>query len=504
MITKNSVILAEPIVLGLDKPLVENSSDIVKGLMELSYGAMPYGETYRTEIAEVTADNGHTDVVEHVTTKLAESIREVFSQISTYGIGFARVLANELRNAQSDDHIIDAATSGLAIRFVNLDNDFLVSTLYPAGPKNVQFNYDSIDLSVIDRLQFNTDMCGELAKSYIDIQHPDIVRVMKDDECDSEEAFYSIMDVECLRSLFHHQNGRFDFTTVKTYRLALLFKMYVILSKMYSSDDPIKSLVGGTLTDYREYVSLLWNGLSTYLARMKGMVGVLRGRGIALHQNKPVRFNTVKRHFDLTNSTFEFQELHGDVTVFYTKPAADTLAANNYCLRDWVIGRLLCDLKGEAHVPDAALLSGNKLTGVMNAFMDFIRSGLLERRREVTEFLFQRAVNNFVMGNETLREFVAAMDEEGLNAEKIVHRMNSDFKCGYNLAVYLDNHPGMSTEDAVISSGVVQRFLRAIDCSLAANIIAETEYHSEHDDAVEKRKRLHAALIKVLVNKLMG
>ncbi|EBV8434056.1 hypothetical protein AVA65_07385 [Salmonella enterica subsp. enterica serovar Minnesota] len=504
MITKNSVILAEPIVLAESKPLVNNSSDIVKGLMELSYGAMPYTGNYRNEIVENTTDNGHTEVVEDVSTRLAEAIRGTFSQISTFGMGFAKTLAGELGNLEDHARIIDSATAALTVRFVNLDNDFLISTLYPAGPKNVQFNYDAIDLSVLDRLQFNKDMCEELAKSYIDIQHPDIVRVMKDEECATEAAFYNIMSMDALRDIFAHTGSRFNFLEVKSYQLPLLFKMYIILSKMYTNEDPIKSLVGGSLTDYREYVSLLWNGLSAYLAKLKITVNVLRSRGIALHQNKTVRLNPVKRHFELTNSAFDFTELHGDVTVFYTKPAVDALTSSNYCLRDFVIGRLLCNLQGDSNVPDTALLSGSKLGEVIDKFMSFIRNGLLERRREVVEFMFERAVNQFVMSNETLRTHVAAMDEDGFNAEKIIVRMNDGFKNGYQLAVFIDSHPEMSHLDAVMSSGIVTRFLRAIDCTLAADIIASTTYQSEHDDVVEKRKRLHAALIKVLVNKLMG
>ena len=504
MITKNSVILAEPIVLGHEKNLWDGSSAIIKGLIELSHGAMPYGDHYRDEIVEITADNGHTEILEQVTTSLADAIRATFGQITDYGIGFAKALERELSNWASHDTIVNDATNNLKIEFVNLDNDFLISTLYPTGPKNVQFEYNNIDMSVLSRLQFNNELCRELANTYIDTQHPDITAVMGDVDCHNDEAFYTIMDPEALHSMFVTNGKNIDFTAIKSFRLPLLFKMYVILSKMYASDDPIKSLSGGTLTDYREYVSLLWNGLSTYLAALKQRINVFRGRGIAIHQNQAVELRSGERRFEYTNDVFKYTRLEGSVTVFYTKPVVDTLSQGHYCLRDWVIGRLLCNLKGKTAIADSALLSGPLLEETLSEFYRVIRDGMNEKERELVEFLFERATVTFVNGNERLRTCATEMEGPGSAGEKIVDRMNADFKNGHNLAVYKKSHPEMSDLDVILSSGIVTRFLRAINCHLAADILKSTEHQSGNDDQVEKRKRLHYAVTKVLANKLLG
>lgn len=504
MINKNSIILAEPIVLSQTAPLVNNASDIIKGLMELSHGALPYSDHYRDEIVEVTADNGHTELMEEVSTSLAEAIRSTFSQVSTFGIGFARVLASELGNYSRNDYLIDDATGGLTMRFVNLDNDFLISTLYPTGPKNTQFTYNAIDMGVLGRLQFNTDLIDELASTYVDTQHPDVIKVMKDEDAGGQDAFYNIMRLDDLQGVFHHNGNIFDFTQIKSYNLPMLFKMYIVVSKMYASEDPIKALVGGSLTDYREYVALLWNGLSTYLAALKTRVNLFRARGIAIHQQKLVTLRKTERQFQSSNDKLEFLQLNGEVTVFYTKPVVETLQQNKYCLRDWVIGRLLCDLNGKGNVEDSALFSGCLLQDTLEDFYRVIRDGMKTKQRDLCEFLFQRAVNTFVNGNAELKAHIDAMEEEGIGSEKIVLIMNEDFKNGHNLSVTIDNHPEMDMLDVVMCSGVITRFLKAIGCKLAADIIKHTEHHSDVNDQVEKRKRLHYAVTKVLAEKLLG
>ncbi|WP_228493091.1 hypothetical protein, partial [Pseudomonas aeruginosa] len=52
-------------------------------------------------------------------------------------------------------------------------------------------------------------------------------------------AFYAITMLADLKSLFHYKGeATFDFTRVKSVRLNLLLKTYVILTKMYSQEDP--------------------------------------------------------------------------------------------------------------------------------------------------------------------------------------------------------------------------------------------------------------------------
>lgn len=503
MLTKNSIILAEPIAMACTA--ITPSSGIINGLMELSYGAMPYTQKYRDEIVETTAENEHTAAMEAVTTALAESIRKVFSQISTYGVGFARELTRELDHMDSRDRVIDTATAALDVRYVNLDNDFLVSSLYPQGPKNTNFSYSSTDLSALSRLQFNTDLCRELAETYIDASHPDVVSVMADEDCDADEAFYTLFSLDALQELFAHNGSKFNFLEIKSVRMPLLFKMYVVLSKMYASEDPVKALVGGTLTDYREYVSLLWNGLSAYLSMLKKYVGVMRARGLAMVETRQVRLDMVKREYPVINTTLEYEQLHGNATVFYTQAALETLMQNNYCLRDWVIGRVVCNLKGERHVTDVDLMQGDKLRGVIGKFIDQLEERLREKRRDVSNVLFTRAVHSFVQKHEELKDFVQGLDVPGIGSEKVIREMHKgDERIGHSLAYYIDKHPEMERFDAVMSCGVVGKFLRAIGCKLAAQVLTNTERLSEDDDLIDKRKRLHAAVTRVLVDELLG
>lgn len=504
MITKKSLIISEAMALNTEKVLLAEAGPVIAGLTELSYDAIPYGENYRDEIVESTLQNTeHNEIMEATTTALADLVKNAYGQINRYGIGYLEAMKNGLIDHVWNRDYWEVATGNLNAKFICIDNDFFTSLVYPTEVRNTTLNFSNVDLSEVRKLGISSPSDEELTE-WMKSGHPDINKVLENADCTLYQALTGVFDENILKELFHYNDATFNFSQVKTLDLNAIFQMYFVVTKMYGSEDPIKWLNKGSLTEYRNYISLLWNGLTRYLIQLKAYCEILRNRSIVVVENKKPKIELVNIR-EGVGAQFTYEVLTGDVVVTYSEAAIKVLEANNYSLTDWMMARILTNNgRGPRDVDNISLMSSSVAEDVNSSFVGRVKEVMVNNKRIICDAAWKSLTISFVNSIPELVELANGKTTKGIAGERIVTTMmeQDDIRWGYHIAYLSESHPEMEIGDVIMASGIVTAFLRAIDCRIAADILKGTEENAYEDKAVDKRKRLHMAIIDVLVNRL--
>lgn len=507
MIRPSSIALAEAIAVGVNTDTAIEVKPLLVGLNELSHGSAMYREDFREEIVKVTSDiTSHSAVLDATSTKLAESLRGGLDMISTYGVPFAKKLSQELMLMYTPDRLQQIVFSQLEYSFINVDDPFFDSPMFPTEVKNTSLSYTGVSLAALRRLEFNWPS-EEQVLEYVNSNHPDVAEIIQDTEYELGRAGCTLFDEAELGRMFAHNNFAFDFTKVKSLEINRLLKMYVILSKMYGSDEPVSWLVKGSLDDYREFVNLLWNGMTRYLIGLKEVAAIYKARTVALAESKTI---TLGAHPSPDFSDARF--LQGGVVIYYTDKAMDLLEKGGVSFSEWLIALLWArvnqtDLNMVELLSDKATV--DKWAG---AYFMAVNTALKGKAQSVFIKTASDAANHFVATNPLLAERVSELCDKNMLAENWFRSaMNLEYEKAYHtvsecLGKYNSMEPVSESDSnrvltALLSSNLVPSFLRAIKCDTAAAIIEATYVVGETADTAERqRERLHEALIKVIIN----
>lgn len=516
MIRASSLALGEAIAVAFNSDTVIPAKQMIAGLNEQSYGSAAYTDQFRTEVPAVTGNTtAHSPILDATSDELAKVIRGGFDMIKTYGVPFAQALASEINLLYTQDRLQNLAFSGLTYNFINVDDPFFDSAVYPEKVTSTAFDFSSISLDVLGRLEFSYIGEDEL-RAYVNTNHPDVLEVMQSTDWDLSNAGNAIGSIHDLQEMFVCKGKVFDFTQIKNLQINRLLKMYVILTKMYTDkSSPVTWLSKGTLTDYREYIDVLWNGLTRYLIGLKQIVTTFRNRVVSIGQVQPVQLGA-HANTDYEGAKF----LTGNVQIYYTDKALATLEAGNISFNEWLVAVQYSRLSGTGGglEPVAAL---NDPAAVKKWASDYYRS-IDTALSTKAKALFVRAAAGravkFLLETPLLSQRVRELCPQGTMPENwFAGKIGDEYeRAYYNVSKALaadreasgnelDGNGDTVVLDALLSSTIVPVFLRAINCNLAADIVEATYVSVEGNDSVaDKRQRLHVSLIQLIVKHSIG
>ena len=516
MISKNSVIISESLVMNLGGSLHDRVGDIPRGLDELSYGAVPYGQDYRNEIVQETSgDTQHSDLMELASTKIAVGIRKAFQQIKDYAIPFTDAFCRSIEDEvfMGERSVQARATQNFNVNFFCVDNDFFISPLYPTEVKNKQLTYSSTDLSLLEHVKFEVNWSEEQFKSWLGINNRELLNVI----ANSEESLFCVFDelfnLDCLRNRFSTTDGKiFDFTKVKTFDLSFVFNAWIILSKMYASDEPMPLLKNGSLDHYRQVVSLMWNGLTQYLISLKRTRDVYANSGVTVIDRSAVKL-AYKELPVVNGAVVSYQHLEGDCTVLYSTGFLTTLESQSITLMDWVVARYYGRLRDGEKVYETELTSKDRVSGLLANFYRVIRDACQRSLSSTINKKLEICFRTFIKANPTLLlpEDVK-VKQPGLTPDAYYWDKFEEELDGSNIGGLIAGRvsdSGMGKVDLcdlLDSLPLKDKVLRTIGCPLAARIMAgtRTTYGMEgQNDTAEKRKKLHLSVIRAIVDSVM-
>ena len=518
MIRSSSLALAEAIAVAHNWDTPIKAKPLIAGLNEVSFGSAGYTPAFRTEIPQVTGEtSSHSQILDATSDRLAEVIRGGFDMIKDFGVPYAKALASELSLLYTSDRLHWLSFSRLSYNYVNVDDPFFGSQIYPTEVKNSSLDFSNISLEVMTRLQFDYPSLEDV-KAYVNTSHPDVVEILGSDEFDLARAAGSIGDLYNLTEIFHCNNSVFNFSTIKCLEINRLLKMYVVLTKMVTDENPVKWLAGGKLSDYREFVNLLWNGMTRYLISLKQIATAYKSRTVAVSELDVVRLA------DHSNSDYEGAKfISGSVQIFYTTQALETLEQHGISFNEWLIAIQFARFNKVDLNPVTMLSSPEVVKEWAGAYYKSIDSALTAKAK--TLFIKAASVRSvkFLLETPKLSARVAElcngkfMVEEWFSAkiageyEKAYYAVSTALAAreqrsgGGALAVETEVHGDSLVLQALMAGGLVPAFLRAVNCNLAADIVEATYVSVEaQEDTATKRQRLHGALIKLIVRHSLG
>lgn len=512
MISKNSLMLAEM----LDSTCLAEPTDIVHGLNNVSLGAFPYTADYKNEIAQVTAAQ-HTEVLEQVSDKLASILRQAQYEIRDIALPIAKRVADVAANLTVNGHntVNSMVDNSARIVMLNVNDPFFNSSLYPTAVSNTMMSFRSVNLSVVNRLTFDTPSDEEVM-SFINTGHPEVSRIL--DACENghglSTAAAGLLNPSLTFAVKEKSvSGSFivDFGVVQsneTLDVSRLLTMYVLVTKMKTSEDPVNWLKGGSLADYREFVNLMWNGMTQYLLVLKEFCAAYTSRGVVLS--------------NVENSSLKgpdgIKVVDCDVIVYYTSEALQGLVEGGYSLRELIIGSVWNKLTGaKVNWPTGADLI-NSPDAQQQQYRSYVNYLTEEIDRHSLDMFMTQGTQALVSAikddSDVQAIFQKLVGENGaLPATFIENEFKETLRVSYNTVRHLIKECGsdflsISEEERkaavlgfFLNTDFVSTFLRVVGSTLSADIVEKTRrvIGRQEDNITNKRCNVTVALIDVIV-----
>lgn len=508
MIRESSIALGELIAVGGGS---FRPSQVITGLNGESSGALAFTDNFRQEIMDASQGNMHTETVEGASDRLAEMIRESLGNIRTYGVPMARRVLKDTQLLYSRKQLQSLTEQLVEVQYINVDNGFFESALYPTEVRDKSLTYTGVDLKLANQLKWRWPEQKEII-DFIGASHGDLIAILEDDDESLTDAASRISDFGELQQLFTNNDGIFDFSQIKSVRFVLLLKMYVLLTKMYFSEDPAPWLQTGELSTYRSFVSLLWNGMTLYLIKLKQVVQVYRQRQLVI---MPEKQPSLTPHSQSQYGDTRFMQ--AKLKVFYTNGILDKIQSAGVGFTESLMGYYWASLTGTPMTMTDFIGDVGKGGAHAKAYYNHIHEKLSSQSRDLFIKGGVKAIFDFISENPALLERANASrgDNQMLMSWVAGTFAGQLEKAHYVLAerfsgdAVLDAAPGDEGADprldALLETTLIPAFLRACGATLTADIIEATFVDtSKEDNVMDKRERLTVAVVNELVKRLLG
>lgn len=487
MLTKGSLFLGE---LFHGKEL-NQPTDLLQGLINVSLGTVPYTDNYVEEVEEVTKENDHTLILSELSTTLADIIRQSLNEIKTYGIPFAKCVATRI----SDELYSDTDPSDLYFHYVDVSNPFFDSPIYPSKVRDESMTWTNIDLSVINKLEFNTEINAKEISQFVNSKHPDVVKLLNGLLLNCLiGSFFTKQGVE---DLFNSPINGIDFGKVNNQftPVETILGLYTVVTKMFVSEDPAPWLIKGSLQDYRAFVNLLYNGMTKQLINLRQYCKAQAARKLVVTSLKEPSFK-------------DGGSLNGEVVVFHTREVLNSAIERSINLREAISGGIVARLKGEAEgggcVPNDLLVNLNKYVSKYKSYKEGVVQSRLEKAKQNVLPLVVSSIVSFVVDRPVLNKVLSekASSVGVMLNTFVVNNLSTELSTVLYKALPLvkdghDNHDAIL--EIVLQSNLVESFMRLLGNSLAADIIKQTTITVEEDHLTDQRERLTVAVVNTLV-----
>lgn len=505
MIRSSSIAIGELIAVG---GYSLRPSQLIQGLNEVSVSSFPFTpENFRQEIEIATSQSTHTDILEATSTRLAEIIRETMETVRTYGIPLADAVVAATSLMYNRKELRSVAGDAISIQFVNADDPFFDSPLFPNEVADDSLSYQNISLSQLETLRFDYASIEQL-NSFINTNHPDVREVLDSPDASLSEAADLLTNIHSLKEVFTHNGDLFNFQQVKSSNINLLLKAYILLTKMKGEDDPVSWLKGGDLGTYRAYVNTLWNGFTAYLLQLRGVIQVYRAQKLTLLQDKEVTLSNDFREFK------KARYLCGKVRVFYTNDVINAVTEGNLSFQEVIMGFFWARLNGRGTSITELVANLPRVVAEANDYFDSIHRELTAEGRQLFVNGGLKAIEKFLDDHPRL---MSRIEDSGATRGKIFDSWLYDVfyedlsdafsvtseTCSSDDVLSTDELTQVVSEraGALLSTRFVPNFLRVVGCSLAADLITDTFVMSEGDTVANKRERMGEAIINLIVKK---
>lgn len=328
MIQKNSILVASPIALAMqarEESIYNKSADFVQALVNISTGSVPLTpDNLVTEIPAATAagsDHGlmQQQAIEHIT----NGVRNAFQQIRQYIRPLDAAISEGVQDFYSPTSAITAVHNNFYITYVELENPFFQSPLFPETAPSKVWDYQNFEERHL------TEHANKFPRMELN-QIEDLLRTTSEelshflDEEVACSAYNAYVACGEWAGLFVKREG--CLVLDKDVSLPELIQLYIVLSRLDVEDNVLEGVQDMTLDAYRAYIKTALNVVIYALQRNRQYC-----------QNLATQILPIIKE-DISEHRGEFGTVSGGIRVGLTDRAIQLVEEKNTSLSEVLTG----------------------------------------------------------------------------------------------------------------------------------------------------------------------
>lgn len=503
MIPQSTILVVTPIAMEVDQKgtvLSEGSSDIIKGLNDTTAslgGFTP--DNIATELPDYTKlVPEHTEVMDMVSTKLAEIIRSSLYVISKYVKPILKEADKEIARNLNVQNVVDLSFDYLNVKMVNMEPDFLNSPFCPTELPNTLKETSKVALNELLKGNWADDKTGEELIELIRVDSAVLYTFFESPD-EVLEVYRRIFVNKAWHDFFSSvsiQNGVVDVMHQDSYHIGK-FRAIVIanllVNKLCAMEDPLEGVTGVSLVDYRGSLAMTRDILSGSLVRFRNIWLSQAASGIVIVDGD---VNYTEANWGLLNGT---KLLAGNVTVGYNNKVLGLFSeASSYSLSEYVLGYLYAKERGY-RVKDI-MTDANVIEDALREYQQDLTTRLYDNLQKVSKESFITAIKRMEM-HESFEGIVNTMDESVPKGVRIISKLQE----AMNLNDFFGNP--MMIEDickgksSLLQTGIAKELCLVFGSEIAAEILLENA-KGEPGPVEHQRKVLTGAIIKAIIKRI--
>lgn len=503
MISQTSVLVAAPIAAaatarGID--VADVVGPIVAGLNDTTAALGGFDmDNIAVDLPDYTGTvSEHTDVLEPVTTKLADVIRGAMYTISHYIKPLLTLADQRLRSRVSGQDILDTVFNYMNVVQVNLEPEFLKSPFCPAEIPASLINVNGVKLKDMLRGQFPA-MTGEQLRDMIYLDIPVLETFFADPK--EIESVYNCLFVE--KNWYELYNGRaidqgvlnpispenvLDF---RKFRPLVITNL--IINYLANQDVPLEGVTGVSLNDYRLGLEMTRDALAGTLSIFRNTWLTKASAGLVVIDNQ-VKYEDVDY-----GQAAGGKVMTGTVSVGYNSAALEMFANDmDVSISELVVGMVFGKFRGVTF--GDVLTDYEAIRAAANEYMNQLEIRLNENIVTIARDSLRDAFAELSV-SEKFEALVDALDSEITPSLRIWNMLSERLDMGSFL------HTGTLTaiargESSFLQTGAAIELARIFKSDIAVEILI-TNNMAEPGPVEHQRKVLFNALTAAIVKRLL-
>ncbi|QDB70400.1 hypothetical protein CF8_0231 [Aeromonas phage CF8] len=293
MIQQSTVLVCTPLALELDRDgidISERVSDIVTGLNDTTANISGFTlDNIAVDLPDYTKNvPEHTDVLDVVSTKLAEIIRGSLYTISKYTKPVLVKADEIIRQRMQAEGAADLAFSYLKTNQIDLEPEFLASAFVPTEyPVSLQ----GTTKVNVDKLLLGNWPVAESDDQIFDMIYvdSDLLRPFFEDRSEIRKVYESVFVHKNWWSIFDSRFREGGVVDVQLDEHYMNFSKYrslvianLIINRLVADDSPMPGVTGVSLNDYRLSLGMVKDVLAAGLYRFKMIWAEKAAAGIVI------------------------------------------------------------------------------------------------------------------------------------------------------------------------------------------------------------------------------
>lgn len=503
MITQQTVLMATPIALlatekGID--LHEHVSDVIKGLNECTSNIRGFTEdNIAVDLPDYTKDVGeHTEVMEDVTTIIADRIRQALGIISKTVKPILKKVETQLRSEIDPGNVSEQVFNYVNVEMVNIEPSFLNSPFYPS---EIPANFAGVPSVKLDQL---------LMGSYPDMSAQDLVELIAVKVDDLATFFANPEEVKRVYDTFFVEkqwfelfsgssvsNGSVNLNDYSNYPFKSFRSLVIgslILNRLVANDDPIDGVTGVSLEDYRTSLRLTRDLFSTMLVKFKNIWEDRAAAGVVIISDGVKLENA---HWGNLNGV---NVLSGKLLIGYNNAVLDMFAdREEMSLSEFAVGYVFAKLRGN-QVRDIITDRETVIAGWLEYTSD-LRAALITRKSEIARRVFVQVLEG-LHADEAYSTFIDTIDEAITPSQRILGRVQQQMELSAFFANTKLIDAVVEGENSLMNTVLAAVLADVFESPIAKEILV-VNATAPAGTIEQQRKHLSAAIDSVILNRLI-